>query len=630
MTTGDSQTDDRKQLERIVSPAELIDQLSRFDGPPHEFLARLLAVQCSLSKAEAGAILRPGQSGQPEILAVYPPLVQGATAPVWLAQAIESAPGVASALSTAIVPIHGSDDLYGQQARRHLIMIPLKSEQQGARGVATFLVNKDDPREITAATERLELTVSLLSLYEMRLTLQRRQSDLGRLRVGMEVISAINEQTKFAGAAMAMCNEIATNWQCERVALGMLKGRYINLKAMSNTEKFSRKMELVQDLETAMEECIDQDVEVIYPAGKDATYVSRSTGEMSDKYGRQAIVSLPLRKAGEPVAILTAERNGDLPFGGEEIQALRLACDLSTARIVNLYEQDKWIGAKLAGWTKKGMSWIVGSKHTWVKLAIIGVIIALSCLIFLKGDYEAEGSFVFQTIERQIVPAPFDGFIKTVEADPDDKVLAGKTVLAHLDTDELEIQLKRAEADRKKSQLEQQAATRLGRTSEEQAARAALIGADAQIAELKLRIKQATLIAPISGTIVVGELKSFLGSPVQKGQVLFEIAPLDLLQAEVSVLESEIAEVLVDQHGELAATGYPGKKVKFIVERINPVPEPAERKNVFKVRVTLVDGKEEWMKPGMEGVAKIKIGQRSYGWLWTRKLVRWVRMKLWL
>ena len=102
MTTGDSQTDDRKQLERIVSPAELIEQLSRFDGPPHEFLARLLAVQCSLASAEAGTILRPGASGQPEILAVYPPLVQDSAAPVWLAHAIESAPGLTTSTGSRL------------------------------------------------------------------------------------------------------------------------------------------------------------------------------------------------------------------------------------------------------------------------------------------------------------------------------------------------------------------------------------------------------------------------------------------------------------------------------------------------------------------------------------------------
>ena len=32
----------------------------------------------------------------------------------------------------------------------------------------------------------------------------------------------------------------------------------------------------------------------------------------------------------------------------------------------------------------------------------------------------------------------------------------------------------------------------------------------------------------------------------------------------------------------------------------------------------------------MEGVAKIDIDKRPYAWIWTRKIINWVRMKLWL
>jgi len=35
------------------------------------------------------------------------------------------------------------------------------------------------------------------------------------------------------------------------------------------------------------------------------------------------------------------------------------------------------------------------------------------------------------------------------------------------------------------------------------------------------------------------------------------------------------------------------------------------------------------MRPGMEGVAKISIDRRHLVWIWTRRLVNWVRMKLW-
>ena len=70
-------------------------------------------------------------------------------------------------------------------------------------------------------------------------------------------------------------------------------------------------------------------------------------------------------------------------------------------------------------------------------------------------------------------------------------------------------------------------------------------------------------------------------------------------------------------------------KIKFIVEKINPIAEVENQRNIFKVRVQLLDT-YPGMRPGMEGVAKVNVGQRRYAWIWSRKVVNWIRMKLWL
>jgi hypothetical protein len=86
--------------------------------------------------------------------------------------------------------------------------------------------------------------------------------------------------------------------------------------------------------------------------------------------------------------------------------------------------------------------------------------------------------------------------------------------------------------------------------------------------------------------------------------------------------------------GDLMTRSQPDRKIAFKIERINPVAEPINQNNVFKVRVTLqgVDLAKDynWLRPGMEGIAKINIDRRNYGYLWTRRLVNWIRMQLWL
>ena len=125
-----------------------------------------------------------------------------------------------------------------------------------------------------------------------------------------------------------------------------------------------------------------------------------------------------------------------------------------------------------------------------------------------------------------------------------------------------------------------------------------------------------------------GDLESQIGSPVKTGEVLFEVARPGSLRAELSVPEDLIADVTEGMKGELAAATHPDRKVGFVVERINPVAEVVSQRNVFKVRVRLAET-ADWMRPGMEGLAKVHIDERAYGWIWTRRLVNWVRMKLW-
>ena len=612
-----------------MGTARIVEQLSQFEGPPEQFLAKLLAAQCQLASAEGGAILRPGRQGRAEVLAVFPPLAKGLTPPVWLAQAAESASEAFGGETTKIKPLHRQEDMYGQPAKQHLVMIPLRAGQ-GVQGAAAYLVETHEKAALAQSQERLELTISLLSLYQMRLTLGQRQASLQQLRAGMETLSAVNEQNRFAGAGMAFCNEIASRWQCDRVGLGFLKGRYIHLRAMSHTEKFSRKMKLVQDIESAMEECLDQDVEVAYPCEADASFVSRAAGELSQRHGPTAVLSLPMRKDGEVVAVLTAERPLEEAFTLDEIESLRLVCELCTARLVNLQDHDRWFGAKAASGLGKGLGLLVGSKHTWIKLVAVLVLAAALFLIFVKGKYKAEASFVLEATERRVVPAAFDGFIKSVEVEPGEKVEGGKSILATLHTDELRLKLGEARAQREGYLKEADASTRDGQVARAQMAQAKAEETLATMELLDYKIRQAEIVSPISGIVVIGDLKRQIGAPVETGQVLFEVASLESLRAELAVPEDQILDVREGFEGELAVAGEPSQKVSFVVERINPVAEVVKQRNVVKVRVRLGE-RHGWMKPGMEGVAKITINrEHSYGWLWTRRLRNWLRMKLWL
>ncbi|WP_372683157.1 HlyD family efflux transporter periplasmic adaptor subunit, partial [Desulfosarcina sp.] len=142
-------------------------------------------------------------------------------------------------------------------------------------------------------------------------------------------------------------------------------------------------------------------------------------------------------------------------------------------------------------------------------------------------------------------------------------------------------------------------------------------------------IEQADLVAPIDGWVISKDRKQEIGAPVGAGEILFEVASIDSLRAELFVPETSIAGVADGQAGTMASVGHPDQKVRFVIERIHPIAEVVDHQNVFRVRARIID-QLEWMRPGMEGEARISAGKKTYLWMATHRLVNWLRMKLWI
>ena len=71
------------------------------------------------------------------------------------------------------------------------------------------------------------------------------------------------------------------------------------------------------------------------------------------------------------------------------------------------------------------------------------------------------------------------------------------------------------------------------------------------------KLARATLLAPFDGIVVSGDLHQLLGTPVELGKVLFQIAPLDAYRVILQVEERDIAHLKVGQQGELTLSGIP-------------------------------------------------------------------------
>jgi len=114
---------------------------------------------------------------------------------------------------------------------------------------------------------------------------------------------------------------------------------------------------------------------------------------------------------------------------------------------------------------------------------------------------------------------------------------------------------------------------------------------------------------------------------VEQGKLLFEVAPLDAYRVILKVDDRDIRYVRAGQGGRLVLTGFAGDALDFKVHNIS-MAQAEEGKNLFRVEARLDRG-DIPLRPGMEGVGKIVVGERSYAWIWTHRLFDWLRLQAW-
>jgi len=127
---------------------------------------------------------------------------------------------------------------------------------------------------------------------------------------------------------------------------------------------------------------------------------------------------------------------------------------------------------------------------------------------------------------------------------------------------------------------------------------------------------------------VSGDLSQMIGSPVERGKTLFEVAPLDAYRLIIHVGERDVRYISVEQRGVMAFAGMPENPLPLVLTKITPVTVAEEGRNSFRVEARLTELGPH-LRPGMEGVAKIETGQRSMIWIWTRAVVEWLQLAAW-
>lgn len=602
------------------------------------FLGEMLRWQCELVGAAAGVIyLRPTRERQDGIAARWTENNGNLLARQHLARFQRIGARVIQQDQSIIEDFDSGDGLYTGAATHHIIASPLKSAEVTHGAVVVLLNAGIEPTTLTEATTKLELSTRRFESYMWRQQCLAEAKAKVQLRETLELLDAAQQGTNAETMGQLFCHELERRFGCTRVSIGLVKGQAIRMVSVGNTDDLSKRSAVAESLEGVMEECADQDVEIIYPQPlrEDGTIdpaqrrVTYAHSQHSEKFGPCSIASLPLRVTNDLVGVVVLEREQSDPFPPGALPLLRLVAEYIGPSMWTRRLADRKVLAVSRDRFYEFGEKLVGPRHTTLKLIVTAIILVFLLMVVVPVPNRVVAESSLKAMALREIPAPFPALLAEVDVKPGDTVQAGQ-VLGKLDTLELQLQLNRAIHERGEYQSRFDAAQAERKWSDAAIASQKVEEISNTIRLLQDRLARATLRAPISGIVTKGDLEEYINAPVDPTQVLFEVMDLSSLRVIINVDERDIYRIEVGDEGRFAPAGSPGRRIPFVIKHIIPSAEPKDSNNVYRVEAVLKNPEDaQYLRPGMAGTARINDGYSNTLGILTRRLVDTIRLRLW-
>jgi len=587
-----------------------------------EFCSSWLVIQChAIGGVSDGVVVlhKPGTKSFAPV-AFYPEDPRDRT---HLAQVSERALKEGQGIAQPGEPV-GDGDAHGP---RYQLAYPVRLDGE-IRGVVGVDIAWRPEARLQAAMRELQWGSCWLEVL-LRRHADPTDAERQRLKLALDLVSTLLEVPSLKESTTAFTTELATRLGCDRVTLGMLDGKRVRVAAVSHSPQFEKRANLMRAIERAMEEAVDQEEMVVYPAEREGRpVVARAHEALLRESEAGSATTFPLEHGGHVVGALTFERAAGHRF---EVPTLEVCAAVASIAgpIIELKHGNEASLPMHAGRSAKGL-WqrLAGPGHPGWKLGAIGLSAAATFLAFATGEFRVSANSTVEGVVQRAVSAPINGFVTAAPRRAGDTVSQGQ-MIARLD--DRDLRLERVKIESQREQYVKQYRAAMGNRERAQIAivSAQIAQAEAQLALVNEHLARTELVAPFDGIIVSGDLSQRLGAPVERGQVLFEVAPLADYRMVLQVDERDISHVAEGQSGELTVTSMPGERFAFKVRRITPVNTAKEGRNFYRVEAQLQQEAQTRLRPGMEGVGKIAIDERKLVWIWTHGFIDWMRLWAW-
>jgi len=586
---------------------------------PKAFSEAWLEIQSRLIGTEARCgvvVLGIPDQGPFEPTAVWP---VGSLGNPILAEAIESA------INKRLAVVKNSKRMSTERSPdSHVIACPLLVDSQICGAVA-FEVDHLPESKLQLIQEQLEWGAGWLEVNVHR----NKYTSSDRLDTVLELIATSLHHDRFQASATAVATELAGLLGCERVTIGFLRGKHSQVRALSHSASFGKKGNLIRTIEAVMDEAIDQHATVVFPAHSEAALqVTRAHEELAKQQDDGSICTIPLTEGERLLGAMVLERPAGEPFDERTVRLCEHTASLLGPLLDVKRKDDRWLISKAADSGITLLKKLIGPRHVGLKLGAITTVLLTLFFIFTDGDYRVTADARLEGTVQRAVAVAIAGYVVEANVRAGDIVKAGD-ILFSLDDRDLRLERLKWTSQKLQSSREYSEAVADHNRAKARILSAQVEQAEAEIALLDEELERTRVKAPFDSFVVSGDLSQSLGSPVERGDILFELAPLNSYRVILNVDERDIDEITVNQIGQLALSSAPEQALPITVEKITPLSTAEEGQNYFRVEARLDGDIAPMLRPGMEGVGKINIERRKLIWIWTHKITHWIRMFFW-
>ncbi len=260
---------------------------------------------------------------------------------------------------------------------------------------------------------------------------------------------------------------------------------------------------------------------------------------------------------------------------------------------------------------------------------------------------DAQATGVVEPINIIEVKSKASGMIVRLPVETGSVVRAG-ALLVQVDTRDVKNQVEQAAADLRSAQAALTVATaqqqraeglhaaRIITTQEYETAQLALTQAQGQIVRAttnmdlaQQRLEDATVVAPVSGTIIdkpvsEGQVIASATGSVSGGTTLLRMADLSRVRVRALVNETDIGSIRAGQEARVTVDAYPDRPFDGRVEKVEPQAVVQQSVTMFPVIVAL-ENREGLLKPGMNGEVSVLVERRTAVLAVSNDAVRTVR-----